>query len=113
MPAGDVGEALRSVAEADGTEGNRERAGRTEGVGFLLRAGIGQVPRQLSGGLLKHSLNVYDEAMLVRDAQLGLKPDIAARLPTDSIAIVALLHDICKAEVYKEMEKFRKDKYGQ
>ena len=51
--------------------------------------------------------------MLVRDAQLGLKPDIAARLPTDSIAIVALLHDICKAEVYKEMEKFRKDKYGQ
>lgn len=51
--------------------------------------------------------------MLVRDAQLGLKPDIAARLPTDSIAIVALLHDICKAEVYKEMEKFRKDKDGQ
>ena len=65
------------------------------------------------GGLLEHSLNVYDEAMLVRDAQLGLKSDIAPRLPSDSIAIVALLHDVCKAEVYKEIEKFRKDKYGQ
>ena len=65
------------------------------------------------GGLLEHSLKVYEEAMLIRDAQLRLKPDVAARLPSDSIAIVALLHDVCKAEVYKEIEKFRKDKYGQ
>ena len=82
-------------------------------LGFFSAPASARFHGNYPGGLLEHSLNVYDEAMLVRDAQLGLKPDIAARLPTDSIAIVALLHDICKAEVDKEMEKFRKDKDGQ
>ena len=82
-------------------------------LGFFSATASARFHGNYPGGLLKHSLNVYDEAMLVRDAQLGLKPDVAARLPTDSIAIVALLHDVCKAEVYKEIEKFRKDKYGQ
>ena len=64
------------------------------------------------GWLLRHSLNVYDEAILIREAQIRLCPDCADLLPLDSLAIVALLHDTCKAEVYKEMEKFRKDKDG-
>ena len=69
-------------------------------LGFFSAPASARFHGNYPGGLLKHSLNVYDEAMLVRDAQLGLKPDVAARLLTDSIAIVALLHDVCKAEVY-------------
>lgn len=64
------------------------------------------------GGLLEHSLKVYDEAMLIRNAQLQLKPDVAAQLPSDSIAIVALLHDICKAEVYNTVQKWKKNDAG-
>ena len=65
------------------------------------------------GGLLQHSLNVYDEAILVREMQLRIKPEIEARLPPDSIAIAALLHDVCKAEVYKPEQKSRKNSNGE
>ena len=64
------------------------------------------------GGLLEHSLKVYDEAMLIRDAQLRLKPDVASRLPSESIAIVALLHDVCKADVYNPVQKWKKNATG-
>ena len=65
-----------------------------------------------AGGLLKHSLNVYYQAILIREAQVSLNPALAARLPAESIAIAALLHDVCKAEVYKIVDKFRKDANG-
>lgn len=64
------------------------------------------------GGLLEHSLCVYDEAVVIREAQLGLKPEVASSLPSDSIAIAALLHDVCKAEVYRQEEKRRKNAAG-
>ena len=64
------------------------------------------------GGLLEHSLCVYDEAVVIREAQLGLKPEVADSLPPDSIAIAALLHDVCKAEVYRQEEKRRKNAAG-
>ena len=64
------------------------------------------------GGLLEHSLCVYDEAVVIREAQLKLKPEVADSLPPDSIAIAALLHDVCKAEVYRQEEKRRKNAAG-
>ena len=64
-------------------------------------------------GLLEHSLSVYDEAVVIREAQLNMKPDVAARLPLESVAIVALLHDVCKAEVYKLQQKWKKGASGQ
>lgn len=62
------------------------------------------------GGLLQHSLNVYEQAMQIRAVQVKMFPKLNNRLCKDSIAIAALLHDVCKAEVYKQVEKFRKDK---
>ena len=64
------------------------------------------------GGLLEHSLCVYDEAVIIRESQLRLKPEVADSLPPDSIAIAALLHDVCKAEVYRQEEKRRKNASG-
>lgn len=64
------------------------------------------------GGLLQHSLNVYDEALVIRESQLKFRPELEEKLPIASVAIAALLHDVCKAEIYKEVEKFRKDKDG-
>ena len=64
-------------------------------------------------GLLEHSLCVYDEAVVIREAQLKLKPEVSASLPLDSVAIAALLHDVCKAEVYKLQQKWKKGASGQ
>ena len=61
-----------------------------------------------SGGLAEHSLNVYNVAMRVKTAMVDMKPELADRIPDESIAIVALLHDLCKTNVYKVERKNRK-----
>lgn len=51
------------------------------------------------GGLAQHSLNVYRQlvSLLERGQQYGGKTDYSA----ESVAIAALLHDVCKAEFYE------------
>ena len=59
------------------------------------------------GGLLAHSLNVYDALMLI-NASLNLQ------LPTESMAIVALFHDVCKANFYAtELRNVKDEATGQ
>ena len=60
------------------------------------------------GGLCQHSLNVYDEAMLVKVLQCRLRPNLEPKLDDVSVAVAAVLHDVCKAEVYKTEIKHRK-----
>ena len=64
------------------------------------------------GGLVQHSINVYQTALKVRDLVVATRPELADRLTDDSIAIAALLHDVCKSDVYKMKDKFRKDAQG-
>ena len=95
------------------------RAGVDKVVAELERLGFFEAPASTRfhgsepGGLLKHSLNVYCEARVLREVELKMRPDMVEKLPETSIAIVSLLHDVCKAEVYREIEKFRKDKNNQ
>ena len=83
-----------------------------EELGFFMAPASTRFHGSFPGGLMLHSLNVYDQAVILRDAELKVRPDLANALTDDTIAIAALLHDVCKAEVYKEVEKFRKDKDG-
>lgn len=56
------------------------------------------------GGLLKHSLNVYEECMRQQDL---IK---LFNVPKESIIITSLLHDICKVNYYKmEMRNIKKN----
>ena len=55
-----------------------------------------------SGGLLDHSLNVYDELKRL----LSVYPEI--QVSEESIIISALLHDLCKANLYAIEKKNRK-----
>lgn len=64
------------------------------------------------GGLAEHSLNVYTAAMRLCATAVSLNPSLEERLPQDSIAIATLLHDICKADVYKETKKKRQNRFG-
>ena len=83
-----------------------------ERLGFYEAPASTRFHGNYPGGLLEHSLCVYDEAVVIREAQLKLKPEVADGLPPDSIAIAALLHDVCKAEGYRQEEKRRKNAAG-
>lgn len=65
------------------------------------------------GGLVQHSLNVYDMAMALRQTALQMRPDLENKLREDSIALAALLHDVCKADIYRKVTKARKNEVGQ
>ena len=58
------------------------------------------------GGLLQHSLNVYDCLTAKKDS-LVWKP-VFDKIPDESLIIMALLHDLCKANFYKEGTKNQK-----
>lgn len=63
------------------------------------------------GGLVMHSLNVYRCLQDVLDSRIykaiGLEPS------EDTVAIVALLHDLCKANFYSYERRNRKNATGQ
>ena len=83
-----------------------------EELGFYEAPASTRFHGSVPGGLLAHSLNVYREAVVIGGVQARLKPEVEPRLPRESVAIASLLHDVCKAEVYRQAEKFRKDKEG-
>ena len=65
-----------------------------------------------AGGLLLHSLNVYDVAMRLRDDMIALRHDSERLLQPESIAIAALLHDVCKADIYRKVMRKQKNEIG-
>lgn len=64
------------------------------------------------GGLLEHSINVYKclKDYLNRDK---IKEEFGLSFSDETIAIVALLHDMCKINVYKTSMRNVKDDNGQ
>lgn len=58
------------------------------------------------GGLLQHSLNVYDCLIAKRESPLW--KDILNNIPDESMILIALLHDLCKANFYVEGTKNQK-----
>ena len=66
--------------------------------GFFTAPGSVRKHSNWEGGLVEHSLKVYDYAVKLRDDLLVNCP--GADVPEDSIAIAALLHDVCKYDAY-------------
>ena len=64
------------------------------------------------GGLIQHSLNVYEMAKHIKPKLLLLRPELADKLTDESIIIASLLHDVCKADIYKPAIKKRKTPQG-
>lgn len=60
-----------------------------------------------SGGLLQHSLNVYDELKRV----LAVYPEI--KCSEESAVICSLFHDFCKVNYYAVEKRNRKNEFGQ
>lgn len=80
--------------------------------GFFESPASAQGHGAYPGGLVEHSLNVYDAAMATRESMLQLRPDIEAQLKPESIAIAALLHDVCKTDFYKRVKRKKRNEIG-
>lgn len=84
-------------------EGNIRRSGSQELLAWLERSDFFEAPAStrfhgnVEGGLLAHSLNVYD--CLLEELSLCGWSD---RYAPETVAICALLHDICKVNFYKK-----------
>ncbi len=63
------------------------------------------------GGLVSHSLNVYD-CLCDYMSRESIKKAIGYEISDESIAIAALLHDVCKVNFYKESTRNVKDETG-
>lgn len=59
------------------------------------------------GGLLEHSLNVYDELKRILSAYSEIS------IPEESVIIASLFHDLCKVNFYKTEKRNRKNESGQ
>ena len=64
-------------------------------------------------GLLNHSIIVYIIAMQNKKMYTECDPKVEDRLSDESIALCAILHDICKCCFYTKQTKWKKDDSGQ
>ena len=88
------------------------RQGIEEVINYLEKSGFYTAPAStkhhlsFEGGLMEHSINVYDMVMALRGPIVVMKPEMEEKLPEESIIIAALLHDVCKANIYKKTKKW-------
>lgn len=94
------------------------RKGMDQVLAMLEKLGFYETPASTKfhlshkGGLLEHSLNVYHAALSLREQAIKFRPELGTALPEDSVAICALLHDTCKADIYKDAILNRKNASG-
>ena len=79
---------------------------------FFLAPASARFHSSYEGGLLDHSLNVYDCLVEYLNSPAA-KENFGFSYSDESIAIVSLLHDLCKIGVYKKGFRNVKDEKGQ
>ena len=77
---------------------------------FFVAPASSRFHSSYEGGLLEHSLNVYD--CLVSYLESERAQSLGFSYTPESIAIVSLLHDLCKVGVYKKGFRNVKDEKG-
>lgn len=88
-----------------------ERIGMDKMIDFLETSDFFTAPASTKyhlayeGGLAEHSLSV-------RNTLLKLNEMFVAGIPSDSLDVVALLHDVCKTGFYVQKQKWRKDDHN-
>ena len=70
------------------------------GCDFFTAPASSRFHLSCEGGLCEHSLNVYD--CLVAYLNSDMSKNLGFNYSEESIAIVSLLHDLCKIGVYKK-----------
>lgn len=100
------------LLESTHREGIEKVIKEIENLGFFEAPASTKFHLCNAGGLAEHSLNVCKVALMLRKQMIEMKPELEAHLPETSVIIAALLHDVCKADVYKEAIKKRQNASG-
>ena len=83
-----------------------------ERLGFFTAPASTKFHLSVKGGLMEHSWNVCNTALMLREQMILMKPELADKLPEDSVVIASLLHDVCKSNIYKDAILNRKNDQG-
>lgn len=83
-----------------------------EDLGFFESPASSKFHLNEEGGLAKHSLNVCNIALRIRDTMIEMDETLRDSLPKNSVIIASLLHDVCKSDIYKPVIKKQKNSYG-
>lgn len=78
---------------------------------FFVAPASARYHSSYEGGLCEHSLNVFDCLVGYLESD-HVKNDLKLSYSMESIAIVSLLHDLCKINVYKKGFRNVKDESG-
>lgn len=92
---------FRSILNKIGRPGTERMLEELKKLGFFEAPASVEHHSAWKGGLLDHSLKVYECAMALRDEMIAGDPALESRLDPDSVAVAALLHDVCKADEYR------------
>ena len=83
-----------------------------ERLGFFTAPASTKFHLSVKGGLMEHSWNVCNTALMLREQMIQMKPKLADKLPEESVVIASLLHDVCKSNIYKDAILNRKNDQG-
>lgn len=105
-------DSFKEALAATNRKGINSVLSKLEENGFFEAPASSKFHLSCKGGLAEHSMNVYEAARILREQIISRKPELEEQLPLDSVAICALLHDVCKTDVYKEGILSRKNEDG-
>jgi len=94
-------EKFKQLLLSTGREGVETVFTNLEKLGFFEAPASTQFHLSTKGGLLEHSLNVCEMGLMLRDQLVAKDPSLEPKLTRESVIIACLLHDVCKAEIYK------------
>lgn len=95
-----------------GREGMENAIKHLDQLGFFDAPASTKFHLNVKGGLMEHSWNVCNVALMLREQMISMKPELADKLPVESVIIASLLHDVCKSNIYKETLLNRKNDQG-
>ena len=95
-----------------GREGMENAIKHLDRLGFFDAPASTKFHLNVKGGLMEHSWNVCNVALMLREQMISMKPELADKLPVESVIIASLLHDVCKSNIYKETLLNRKNDQG-
>lgn len=101
------------LLKSTGREGVDDVIEELERLGFFSAPASAGHHLNVEGGLVQHSLNTCKAAFAIWEGMKALEPSLDTEVKKKSIIISALLHDVCKADIYKRSVKKRKNKLGQ
>ena len=95
-----------SLCEEISREGIKELMGWLENNDFYTAPASARFHGAYNGGLVEHSLNVYDELCRL----LSVYPEV--QISTETALICSLFHDLCKINMYDTEKRNRKNSDG-